>query len=89
MKSAPPGWEPHGIERRVDGWTILDPADEARIPAAMAKLIAEAQPPLGGRDAVAIIRARMMARQHEFERKKKMHVTRRRMLERVKKAGYE
>jgi hypothetical protein len=89
MKAAPRGWAPHKVEHRLDGWTVLDPADETRIPVAVARLIAEALPSLGGRDAVAVIRARMQARQHEYDRKMKVRIARQHMLERVKKAAYE
>ncbi|MEH2563477.1 hypothetical protein V1289_003104 [Bradyrhizobium sp. AZCC 2289] len=59
-KAAPPGWEPHRITHRVDGW-VIDPKNEDRIPAAVAALIARAMPQ--PRDsAVAAIRARMLAR---------------------------
>jgi hypothetical protein len=59
-KAAPPGWQPHRITHRVVGW-VIDPKHEDRIPAAVAEMIARAmrQP----RDsAVAVIRARMLAR---------------------------
>ena len=60
MKAAPPGWEPHKIMSRIDGW-IVDPDDETRIPSAIAEMIARAMPQLGN-DTVAAIRARMYAR---------------------------
>jgi hypothetical protein len=60
MKAAPPGWEPHQITHRIDGW-VIDPENEARIPAAVAELIARAMPEPGD-DTVAAIRARMLAR---------------------------
>jgi hypothetical protein len=60
MKAAPPGWQPHQIMTRVDGW-LVDPADEDRIPSAVAQMIARAMPQPGN-DAVAVIRARMYAR---------------------------
>ena len=60
MKAGPPGWEPHKIVSRVDGW-IVDPDDEDRIPAAVAEMIARAMPLLGS-NIVAAIRARMQAR---------------------------
>jgi hypothetical protein len=59
MKAAPPGWQPHQVVHRQDGW-IVDPADEDRIPAAVAEIIARAMPLLD--DTVADIRARMQAR---------------------------
>lgn len=61
MKAAPPGWQPHEITHRVDGW-VVDPANEGSIPAAVAKLIARAMPSLRGYS-VADVRARMLARQ--------------------------
>ena len=59
MKAAPPGWEPHKITHRIDGW-IIDPENKDRIPAAVAAMIARAMPHPG--DTVAAIRARMYAR---------------------------
>ena len=60
MSSAPPGWQPHQIVTRIDGW-VVDPKNEDRIPAAVAEMIARAMPQ--PRDsAVAVIRARMLAR---------------------------
>ena len=59
-KAAPPGWEPHRITHRVDGW-IVDPKNEARIPAAVAEMIARAMPPPGD-NTIANIRKRMQAR---------------------------
>ncbi|MHC2627071.1 hypothetical protein ACVIW2_009103 [Bradyrhizobium huanghuaihaiense] len=58
-KSAPPGWEPHRITHRLDGWVAQD---ENRIPARVAEMIARAMPQLADTD-VAAIRARMVARQ--------------------------
>ena len=60
MKFAPPGWEPHQVTHRIDGW-VVDPADEDRIPAAVAEMIARAMPQPGD-DTVAAIRRRMHAR---------------------------
>jgi hypothetical protein len=59
-KVAPPGWEPHRITHRVDGW-VIDPKHEDRIPTAVAAMIARAMPQPGD-DTVAAIRARMVAR---------------------------
>ena len=59
-KSAPPGWKPHEIVTRFDGW-VVDPDNDGRIPSAVAAMIARAMPPLG-KSAVAVIRARMLAR---------------------------
>jgi hypothetical protein len=60
MKAAPPGWEPHQIVTRIDGW-VIDPKHENRIPAAVAEMIARAMPQPGD-NTVAAIRARMLAR---------------------------
>jgi len=60
MKSAPPGWKPHQITHRIDGW-IVDPENEDRIPAAVAEMIARAMPQPSD-NTVAAIRARMLAR---------------------------
>jgi hypothetical protein len=59
VKAGPPGWEPHKIVSRIDGW-VVDPNNEDRIPAPIAELIARAMPLLD--DSVAAIRARMQAR---------------------------
>jgi hypothetical protein len=60
MSSAPPDWQPHQIVTRIDGW-VVDPKNENRIPAAVAEMIARSMPQ--PRDsAVAVIRARMLAR---------------------------
>jgi hypothetical protein len=87
-KKARPGWTPHRLDRRVDGW-IDDPANKGRAPRAVAEMIFDAMPPLNGRSAIDRIRARMLARQHEYERRKKVCTARQRMLERVKKANHE
>jgi hypothetical protein len=60
VKAGPPGWEPHKIVSRIDGW-VIDPDDEDRIPSVIAEMIARAMPQLGD-DSVADIRARMQAR---------------------------
>jgi len=65
MKAAPPGWWPHKITYRVDGY-VVDPGNEGRIPAAVAKLIARAMPDLRGHS-VADVRARMLARQRIYD----------------------
>lgn len=59
-KGGPPGWEPHKIVSRIDGW-VIDPENEDRIPAAVAEMIARATPQFGD-DTIADIRARMYAR---------------------------
>jgi hypothetical protein len=58
-KAAPPGWAPHVITHRVDGW-IADPENENRIPAAVAQMV-RAMPQLGD-DTVSAIYARMLVR---------------------------
>jgi hypothetical protein len=60
VKAGPPGWRPHQIDRRVDGW-ICDPEDETRIPPIVAEMIARAMPQPANYT-VAGIRARMLAR---------------------------
>lgn len=65
MKAAPPGWQPHEITHRVDGW-LVDPYDEGRIPTSVAKQIARALPEFGGYS-VRDIRARMLARQRMYD----------------------
>jgi hypothetical protein len=59
VKAGPPGWEPHKIVSRIDGW-VIDPDDQDRIPTVVAEMIASAMPLLD--DTVADIRARMYAR---------------------------
>ncbi|SDJ91767.1 hypothetical protein SAMN05216338_107321 [Bradyrhizobium sp. Rc2d] len=65
MKAAPPGWQPHELTHRVDGW-VVDPGSEGRVPAAVAKLIAHAMPYLRVHS-VADVRARMLARQRMYD----------------------
>ncbi len=72
VKPGPPGWEPHKIASRIDGW-VIDPDDEDRIPSAIAEMIARAMPQLGS-NIVADIRARMKARQSMIERMAKFGV---------------
>ena len=62
MKSAPPGWVPHQIVTRLDGW--IGAVD--RIPTPVAELIARAAP-YHAAELIAIIRARMAARQRAYE----------------------
>ncbi|WP_439370833.1 hypothetical protein [Bradyrhizobium sp. DASA03120] len=57
-KAAPPGWEPHKIVTRIDGYIT---AGGDRIPAAVAEMIARAMPQPGDGN-VAAIYARMVAR---------------------------
>ncbi|WP_025037042.1 hypothetical protein [Bradyrhizobium sp. DOA9] len=61
MKIAPPGWEPHQIVSRVDGW-IVDPQNKSAVPTRVAEMIARAMPQLADPQ-VAAIRARMVVRQ--------------------------
>jgi hypothetical protein len=63
MKAAPPDWEPHKIISRVDCW-IGNPSG---MPPGIAAVIARSKPSRGG-DAVADIKARMIARQLIVER---------------------
>jgi hypothetical protein len=58
MKSAPPGWQPHQIVTRIDGYIA---GHGNRIPAAIAEMIARAMPQPGSR--VGNIRTRMACRQ--------------------------
>jgi hypothetical protein len=68
VKAAPPGWQPHQITRRVDGW-VVDPDNEDLIPAYVAEIIVRSMPPLTGSDPVlANIRARMACRQRMHDR---------------------
>lgn len=57
-KAAPPGWEPHKIVTRIDGYIA---ARGDRIPAGVAEMIARAMPQ-PGEHTVAAIYARMIAR---------------------------
>jgi hypothetical protein len=61
MSKGPPGWEPHRITTRIDGY-FLDPRDEDRIPAVIAKIMADGMPQPSQ---VEMIRARMVARMIE------------------------
>jgi len=58
MPKGPPGWEPHRITSRLDGW-FVDPENEDRIPPVIAELMARAMPQP---TEIEIIRARMLAR---------------------------
>jgi hypothetical protein len=75
-KIAPPGFEPHKVISRNDGW--FGTAD--RIPRAAAEMIARAMP--GSDDTVADIKARMQARQNMLTqpRKRQRAITNRMML---------
>jgi hypothetical protein len=63
MKNAPPGWEPHKLESRIDGWVGYPD----RTPRAVAEIIADNMPQFGG-DSVADIKARMIARHNMMKR---------------------
>ena len=69
MKAAPPGWQPHQVVTRIDGW-VIDPEDEMRIPSAVAALMARAMPQLGEGNSIADIRARMVARHERMKRRR-------------------
>ncbi|MBR1332816.1 hypothetical protein [Bradyrhizobium ottawaense] len=58
MKTAPPGWQPHQIVSRIDGWVV----DKNRVPTRVAEMIARAMPQLSD-TRIATIRARMVVRQ--------------------------
>ena len=64
MSAGPPGWEPHKITTRIDGW-VVDPDNEDRIPAAIARMMPRAMPQP---TEVEVIRARMIARQRVSDR---------------------
>jgi hypothetical protein len=66
MKSAPPGWQPHQIMTRIDGWIGADD----RVPTPVAEMIARSSPSYGA-ELVGIIRARMFARQRAYVRSSK------------------
>ena len=57
MSKGPPGWEPHRITTRIDGWVIDH--DENRIPPMIAEMMARAMPQP---TEVEITRARMRCR---------------------------
>lgn len=54
----PPGWEPHRIMTRIDGWV----GTPDHVPASVAALMARAMPQPSE---IEIIRARMLVRQRE------------------------
>jgi hypothetical protein len=67
MKISPPGWSPHQIVHRVDGY-FVDPENPGHVPSRVAALIRAART---GGDSISDVRARMVARQHALERKLK------------------
>ena len=68
MKKSPPGWSPHKVISRNDGW-VIDPENEDRIPRAAAEMILAAMPSFG--DTVPAIKARMVARHRALEHRRK------------------
>ena len=59
----PPGWQPHVVTSRLDGFVSAD----GRVPAFIIDMIASSKSRGGGRS-IAAIRARMLARQRICER---------------------
>jgi hypothetical protein len=74
MKFAPPGSEPYVTLRRFDGFLGSDPRC---VPNSVAAHILAALPPPEGRTEVERIRARMVARQLIYNRKKMVSIARR------------
>jgi hypothetical protein len=70
-KIAPPGWQPHQIVHRLDGY-VIDPENPGHVPSRVAALMRAAR--FG--DSIADIRARMIARQlaHEHRRKRQLAI---------------
>ena len=66
-KIAPPGWQPHQIVHRVDGY-VIDPENPGHVPSRVAALIRAART---GGDRISDVHARMVARQNAHERKRK------------------
>jgi hypothetical protein len=66
-KIAPPGWEPHAIVHRVDGF-FVDPENPGHVPSRVAALIRAART---GGDSIADVKARMVARQRALEHGRK------------------
>jgi hypothetical protein len=57
----PPGWQPHEVTSRLDGW-IIDPEHKGRIPAPIAELIANVATASHRHGSITDVRARMRAR---------------------------
>jgi len=74
MKFSPPGAEPYVTLRRFDGFLGRDPS---HTPNSVAAHVLAALPPLEGRTEVERTRARMMARQLIYQRKKMITIARR------------
>ncbi len=83
MSKGPPGWEPHRIDHRLDGW-IAGPTNNGRAPRAVAEMILDAMPPIGRRSAIDRIRARMLVRQHEYDLAEKVRLARQARFRRAK-----
>jgi hypothetical protein len=66
-KAGPPGWAPHQLSSRTDGW-LGGGDDPCHPPRAVAEVIARAMPQIGDGNTVADIRARMLARQTAHDR---------------------
>jgi hypothetical protein len=78
----PPGWEPHAITTRVDGWIAVDPENPGHVPSRVAALIRAARTG----DSISDVRARMVARQNAHERTRKRQ---RAIIERMAKSHCE
>ena len=63
-KSQPPGWAPHQIVHRVDGY-VIDPENPSHVPTRIAAMIRAART---GGDSISDVRARMIAREHALKR---------------------
>ena len=59
-RAAPPGWQPHKIITRIDGWLVGQ--GQNPVPASVSEMIAHDKPQRLNKLAVAAIRARMLAR---------------------------
>jgi hypothetical protein len=62
-KIGPPGWQPHAIVSRLDGYVSVD----GRVPDFIADTLAPRNKRIANRS-IAAIRARMLARQRIYER---------------------
>jgi len=60
MSKGPPGWKPHLITTRIDGW--FADRDETHIPSVIAEMMARAMPQPS---VIELVRARMLARMVE------------------------
>jgi hypothetical protein len=64
-RKGPPGWQPHQIATRIDGFVGNDPC---RPPRVLAELIARNMPQLGEGNSAADVLARMITRQARHDR---------------------